>query len=600
MAVMMDQVGQDDQARLRHLIVAGVNYLRGQQNADGGYGDTDRSHSNIATSYLVLAAQTLAERVVGIDAGDSKRSRKSIAISISTAGGIDGLRKRYGKDKTFVVPILSNLAIAGLLDWKQVPALPFEAAALPQSWYRLAKMPVVSYAIPALVAIGQAKHLHCPSRIWPLRFLRSRLIAPTLRVLDRMQPDSGGYLEATPLTSFVLMSLAGSGRGNHPVCLRGLAFLEASVREDGSWPIDTNLATWVTSLSVVALSADSEDDGSWHSDELTRWLLSCQHQKRHPFTGADPGGWGWTDLSGAVPDGDDTPGAILALECLRKRSPDSSTKESIDEATQMGKSWLVGLQNRDGGMPTFCRGWGKLPFDRSSTDLTAHAIRAWSSETLGSGLRQRSVDVGGILANCTTKARAFLLRSQQQDGSWLPLWFGNQDRAEEDNPIYGTAKVLLVSFQDISFEKHAPWLDACRRAANFLLNNQNEDGGWGGGPSVTHAYGDYIHGESPVTTSTVEETALAVEALIAFSVQSGGKQNASSGVNQAIIRGIEFLIHASEHRRFDVPWPIGFYFAKLWYYEKLYPLIYTVSALSHFLAMADTNETQNSAASQSS
>jgi squalene-hopene/tetraprenyl-beta-curcumene cyclase len=27
------------------------------------------------------------------------------------------------------------------------------------------------------------------------------------------------------------------------------------------------------------------------------------------------------------------------------------------------------------------------------------------------------------------------------------------------------------------------------------------------------------------------------------------------------------------------PTPIGFYFAKLWYFEKLYPLIFTVGAL---------------------
>jgi squalene-hopene/tetraprenyl-beta-curcumene cyclase len=25
--------------------------------------------------------------------------------------------------------------------------------------------------------------------------------------------------------------------------------------------------------------------------------------------------------------------------------------------------------------------------------------------------------------------------------------------------------------------------------------------------------------------------------------------------------------------------PVGFYFAKLWYYEKLYPLVFTVAAL---------------------
>ena len=48
------------------------------------------------------------------------------------------------------------------------------------------------------------------------------------------------------------------------------------------------------------------------------WLLSCQHTKRHPFTGADPGGCGWSDLSGAVPDADDTPGAILANLNLRR------------------------------------------------------------------------------------------------------------------------------------------------------------------------------------------------------------------------------------------------------------------------------------------
>ena len=28
------------------------------------------------------------------------------------------------------------------------------------------------------------------------------------------------------------------------------------------------------------------------------------------------------------------------------------------------------------------------------------------------------------------------------------------------------------------------------------------------------------------------------------------------------------------------PSPIGFYFAKLWYYERLYPMIFTVSALA--------------------
>ncbi len=33
--------------------------------------------------------------------------------------------------------------------------------------------------------------------------------------------------------------------------------------------------------------------------------------------GAAPGGWSWTDQPGAVPDADDTAGALLALHQLR-------------------------------------------------------------------------------------------------------------------------------------------------------------------------------------------------------------------------------------------------------------------------------------------
>ncbi|MFO0884398.1 MAG: hypothetical protein U0894_09450 [Pirellulales bacterium] len=92
----------------------------------------------------------------------------------------------------------------------------------------------------------------------------------------------------------------------------GVRFLKDSIRPDGSWPIDTNLATWVTTL-INALADVGENPAEVLSSEVLDWVLKCQHQQRHPFTGADPGGFGWTDLSGAVPDADDTPGALLAL-----------------------------------------------------------------------------------------------------------------------------------------------------------------------------------------------------------------------------------------------------------------------------------------------
>ncbi|MFO0940338.1 MAG: prenyltransferase/squalene oxidase repeat-containing protein, partial [Pirellulales bacterium] len=356
-------------------IEQGCTWLMNHQNFDGGWGDTDRSHSNIATTLLVIAASRLAS-------GEQTDHQPQIVQAwkyVDSNGRWDGLRKRYGKDKTFVVPILSNCALAGLVDWKQVPALPFEAAWLPQKWYRLAKMPVVSYAIPALVAIGQAKFHFAPTKIPGLRLLRRLAIEPTLKVLHRMQPASGGYLEATPLTSFVLMNLAAIGKGSLPVSQECLKFILDSRLPDGSWPIDTNLATWGTSLAWHALSrrskiqicpaqsseaqisaaqisaaqisetlrgysanhnsnsqrvsaqakktaipsshsdtrTETEPGDSFDSQQISeqglRWLLGCQHRTQHPFTGAIPGGWGWTDLSGAVPDADDTPAALLAL-----------------------------------------------------------------------------------------------------------------------------------------------------------------------------------------------------------------------------------------------------------------------------------------------
>ena len=70
---------------------------------------------------------------------------------------------RYGKDRTFSVPILTHCALAGKGDWADVIQLPFELAALPRRWFAALRLPVVSYALPALIAIGQCRHQHRPS-----------------------------------------------------------------------------------------------------------------------------------------------------------------------------------------------------------------------------------------------------------------------------------------------------------------------------------------------------------------------------------------------------------------------------------------------------
>jgi hypothetical protein len=42
---------------------------------------------------------------------------------------------------------------------------------------------------------------------------------------------------------------------------------------------------------------------------------------------------------------------------------------------------------------------------------------------------------------------------------------------------------------------------------------------------------------------------------------------------------LTWLLDCVDEGRFREPAPIGFYFAKLWYFERLYPLVWIVSAL---------------------
>jgi squalene-hopene/tetraprenyl-beta-curcumene cyclase len=53
---------------------------------------------------------------------------------------------------------------------------------------------------------------------------------------------------------------------------------------------------------------------------------------------------------------------------------------------------------------------------------------------------------------------------------------------------------------------------------------------------------------------------------------------------QSLERGVVWLIERVNAGRWREPSPIGFYFARLWYYEKLYPMIFTVGALNRATA----------------
>lgn len=535
-------------ARISGLITAGQSWLAANQNSDGGWGDTDRSLSNMSTTTLVWAAFGAVP-----EAGDRWRNTVEEAEcwlrtrtgTLEPASLSSAIGRQYGKDRTFSIPILTMCAIAGRLGpvetaWSHIIQLPFELAALPASWFGAMRLPVVSYALPALIAIGQARHHFLPSRNPLMRWLRDAAKATTLRALARIQPPNGGFLEAVPLTAFVAMSLSAIGLGDHLVVARCMNFIARSARPDGSWAIDTNLATWLSTLAVQGLGGVDGELPADAAPPILRWLHGQQGDKVHPSTNAAPGGWAWTDQPGGVPDADDTAGALLSL---RRLGP---LDQAARSAAAAGVQWLVNLQNRDGGVPTFCKGWGALPFDRSSPDITAHALRAWAEwhDELPSGLARR-------VRRAMSRALGFLAKTQRPDGAWIPLWFGHQESPLDENPLYGTARVLLA-LESLRWPQAETLASVAER---WLVANQNPDGGWAGAPGAE---------------SSVEETALALEAIAWRLDDRSGK---------AVENGAAWLAGKIGAGQWNDPAPIGFYFAKLWYYERLYPLIFSASAL---------------------
>ena len=53
----------------------------------------------------------------------------------------------------------------------------------------------------------------------------------------------------------------------------------------------------------------------------------------------------------------------------------------------------------------------------------------------------------------------------------------------------------------------------------------------------------------------------------------------SAADRACILRGAQWLINRTQGGREFPPTPIGFYFAKLWYWENLYPVVWAVAAL---------------------
>ena len=153
--------------------------------------------------------------------------------------------------------------------------------------------------------------------------------------------------------------------------------------------------------------------------------------RRNP---APPGGWYFEHRNEFYPDVDDT---CMALMVLRQARADA-TREAMQARgdRRAASTWMLGMQNRDGGWASFDRGNDKawltqVPFadhnamiDPSTADITGRVL-----ECLGYFPGFDAAPSGG-----RARAASSCARPGRRDGAWYGRWGVNY--------IYGTWQVL--------------------------------------------------------------------------------------------------------------------------------------------------------------
>ena len=144
----------------------------------------------------------------------------------------------------------------------------------------------------------------------------------------------------------------------------------------------------------------------------------------------------------------------------------------------------------------------------------------------------------------------YLAQTQQSDGSWRARWFGNANNPGGESPIYGTSQVVLA-YRDLDqvenrLAKRAGMARCCRGPRRRLGRRR-------AGPTERR--------RRRSRRSTVEETAMAVEALLAAPHDPRWQA--------ALENGLQCLVRRGGTIRLGQPATIGLYPPRLWYAEKI-------------------------------
>jgi len=368
----------------------------------------------------------------------------------------------------------------------------------------------------------------------PWKPLRKTAIRKAERWILERQEEDGSWGGIQPPWVYSLIALhALDYPTDHPAIVKGLAGFYGdkgfAIEEEGTLRMQSCLSpVWDTGLAMIALEdaglpADHPalvKGGEWLLDEQIfvggDWQVRCKGR---------PGGWAFEFANDIYPDTDDSSVVMMAL--LRARLGESRKERALDR----GLEWLLAMQSKNGGWGAFDRNNTKaflreIPFadfgemiDPPSVDVTAHIV-----EFLGqTGYRKGFAPLD--------RALRYIEREQEPDGAWFGRWGVNL--------TYGIGYVL-PALASIGEDMNAPYV---RRAVDWLIAHQNEDGGWG---ERIEGYGDpEWRGRGP---STASQTAWALLGLLAV-----GEVD-----HQATVEGVEYLVRTQqEDGGWDEPYFTG-------------------------------------------
>ncbi|MCF3935828.1 squalene--hopene cyclase [Acuticoccus sp. M5D2P5] len=327
------------------------------------------------------------------------------------------------------------------------------------------------------------------------------------------------------------------------------------VREDEAYCQPCLSPVWDTALTAHALLEVGGDDQEEQARAALDWLIPRQvleHKGDWQVSRPEvrPGGWAFQYDNPDYPDLDDTAVVAMAMDRAAARTGE---RDRFEEPISRAAEWIGGLQSKNGGFAAFDADnfydyLNYIPFsdhgallDPPTADVTARCISLFAQ------LGER-VDTSARLKAAVDN----LLAEQRADGSWFGRWGTNY--------IYGTWSALCA----LNAADFGPDSAPIKRGAEWLIEIQNADGGWGeDGESYKLGY----DGHEPAS-STASQTAWALLGLMA----------AGRADHPAVARGVAYLAETQndeglwdEHIFTAVGFPRVFYL-RYHGYSKFFPL----------------------------